>query len=178
MDLEAKLKEIEATASRLEAALADREKTLEDLKAQVATLANENKELDKALTIEKEKALAAETKAREEGEAKVAESIMDGILAESRIPERLYGKVKNQIDYKSFKGENEPFDEGADAANRFAAAFKAEVAEWEASIGNSPRIGLNEAKKDGGSDDADFSEYARNLARQFAGHIRSDENKQ
>lgn len=174
MDLENKLNEMEAIASKLENALAEKDKLIGELQDKINALAESNKKLVKALDQERERANYAEEIAREGREQKVAEGIMDSILADSKLPERLYGKVKGYVDYKDFRGDSE-FTADSEGAKKFTAAFKAEVADWEASIGDSPRIGLREPKKDAGSDETDLLEYARNLARQFAGRIRSDE---
>lgn len=138
-------------------------KALEDeikmLKTQIATrddqfkqATEDNKRLDKELTIIK-------TKARAEKEESEAGSIMDKALQESKISESLYGKVKSMIDYKDFRTEDGAFDSEA-----FTKIFESEVRDWEEKLPNTGLgIGLDEGKEDGKLEGSAFGDENKEI---------------
>lgn len=157
--MEEKIKELEAKVALLEA----------DVKAknvEIAELSAANTKLDKELILER-------AKVQKEKDSAEAEAIAIAALATSSIPQNLHTKVRGLVNYADFKKEDGTFDKDA-----YAAAFKAEVAEWEGSFTKSTTVVLtDDTKIDSiGSESADDDvEYGKKLAKEFAGHIRSEE---
>lgn len=107
----------------------------DDLKKQVTDLTAERDELKKTseslseTKTEYEKRIAALEKAeslRKERDLKQkADSLVDQKLSASELPERLYKRVKNQIDHNAFVDSEDKFDE-----TKFAEHVDAEIASW------------------------------------------------
>jgi len=116
-------------------------KRLKDL---IASLENEKKSVDeKILALEKRDELRTEKELKAE-----AESIWNGKLAESQIPERLYAKVKNQVSVDSFIK-----DRVLDSA-KFAEAVAKEIKDWEDSGAKKEVMGIgSRQKEEEGSED-------------------------
>lgn len=150
--------------------LADENKTLKEkvgaLETEVGTLKASNKELEKKAALVEEKLSSA-----------AADTEMNRILAESSIPERLHGKVKKQVDYKGFVKDGEKFEAGSESFKSFSEAFKAEVEDWEKDIPGSSSVGTGKGKETASEGSSDLEDYGREVARRYAGSIRSDAGK-
>lgn len=169
-------------AEAKESVRAEVDKELGESKAamekQIETLTADTREQAKQIAI-----LQAENKKKDtERVAKDnkihVEKLADEILSESAIPEEMYAKVKAMpaVDHRKFVKEGEVFSPGSDAEKSFVAAFKAEVADWEAKLPKGAGIGLGEEKRDAGAEKeiSQDHDYGRNLAKRVIGKIRSD----
>ena len=135
--LETKVTGLETSKTKLEGditKLTDSNATLtsanDTLKAENATLTEDNnkksddiKAMDKRLSIIETNSTVADEKA-------VVAEIHDRVLDASAVPENLYPKVMNQLDYNKFKVKDQPFTVGSEGAIAFEAAFQTEVDSW------------------------------------------------
>lgn len=140
---------------------------LEEAKGTIGTLEEEGRESTKKIAL-------META----GAKAVADSIQDGILAESDLPEKIHAKTRKMVDFKDHLKEGETFTKESESGKAFATAFQAEVDDWEKSLeGEDGGVLGGDGKKDktGASTEADDIEFGKSLARKTAGKCRSDE---
>lgn len=129
------VKQIEAALKEKDDSITSLTTERDDLKKQVTDLTDERDELKKTsenlseTKTEYEKRIAALEKAeslRKERDLKQkADSIVDQKLSASELPERLYKRVKNQIDHNAFVDSEDKFDEA-----KFVEHVDAEIASW------------------------------------------------
>lgn len=117
-------KDLDAETETLRNDLADRDRKITVLEEANAQLKEDNSvmgervaKLEKSETIRTERELKA-----------IANDIFTGMLSDSNIPERLYPKVKAQVNHGKFVQDGK-FDEEA-----FAEACKKEIESWEADL--------------------------------------------
>jgi signal peptide peptidase SppA len=140
---------------------------LEEAKGTIGTLETEGKESTKKIAL-------META----GAKAVADSIQDGILAESDLPEKIHAKTKKMVDFNDHLKEGETFTKESESGKAFAAVFQAEVDDWEKSLeGSDTSILGGDGKKEGSgsSTEAADIEDGKRLARKATGTCRSDE---
>jgi chromosome segregation ATPase len=111
----------------------------DSLEGKVKDLTEQNKKLDKDYTLLLEKYDTEHEKA-------VAEGIMDSVLSDSSIHEKMHVKVRNQVDYKSFIVDNEKFTAESKGAKAFEEAFMKEVKDWEENLPKGGGLGLEDEK--------------------------------
>jgi len=140
------------------------------LEGKVGTLEASNRGKEKQLALSQEKLVGV-----------AADQEMNRILASSSVPERLHAKVKKQVDYRSFIKDGEGFEAGSESFKTFAAAFAAEVADWEKEVtgkGNSG-LGAGAGKVDGGdgTDEERLVAYGKRVAKEAMGHGNTEASK-
>lgn len=123
-DLEDKDKKITDLTSENETLKSEKtglETQVADLTAEKENLSEENKESEKRIgALEK-----AEAKRREKDLKDQATYIIDMKLSASKIPQRLYGRIKKQLDHNDFVDENDVLD-----VEKFTEHVDAEITSW------------------------------------------------
>jgi len=132
------------------------------LTTKVAGLEASNRENEKRAALAEEKFLGV-----------AAEREQDRILSASSLPDRLFGKVKKQVDYRGFVKDGDKFEANSDSFKAFSAAFEAEVKDWEKDVSGTGVVVGQGAAKDAVSGDAQVA-YAQGVAREISGRIKSD----
>lgn len=168
------LAELQSQVTGMQAEITQLQNVLLQKDATIAALTVENKHLGKELALTQERLAANEAAQIDATEAATADEIMASTLATSRLNEKLQGKIKTMLNFRSYKVDGEVFSKGSNGAKAFEAAFKAEVEDWESNIPVSRSAGIIDAKTDS-SDGNEDVEYGRRLARAYVGKIRSDE---
>lgn len=137
----------------------------ETLRADAERLNTVNKELVKQVTL-----------LGEQVGISCADNIKKEMLADSDIPAHLHSKIMGMVDHRTYVKDGEAFVEGSESVKAFKNAFSAEVSQWESMLPKKGSVGLKRAKDESvDSSDAD-AQLGRELARAFAGKIRSDLN--
>ena len=142
MITEEQVKELESKLTSLQSLLEAKTAQCEGLEAQIKekdetilSVSNENKRLDKELTIMKGNIQA-------EKDAADIEAVTSKRLAESTLLPALHDKVKAMVNAGAFKAADGQFDKKA-----FAEAFDAEVKSWEDAMPKTSAIGAGDPKE-------------------------------
>lgn len=183
MDLkELKEKDPEAYAQLMaEAKATAKAETEAEVASKIAPLIASNEQMKQSmasltdLTKAQEKRLAL---LDEEKQLAHADRAAARILETSKLPKKLYPKVRGMIDHNKFVKEGESFGPNTEAEKRFVEAFHAEVKDWEESLpsaGAAP-LGGGLPKEEGESVSAEADrKRGQEIAREYLGTIRSDQ---
>jgi signal peptide peptidase SppA len=139
---------------------------LDQANVNIQSLEKEGKEKDKKVSLME----ASQDKA-------TAKTIKSEILADSDIPEKYHVKVEAMVSHEGFVKDDEAFTAESDSGKAFAAAFSAEVADWEKTLDLSDGgPGLTASKTDAAKTATakEDSEYAKNLVRSSGAKVRSE----
>lgn len=127
----------------------DKDKEISDLTSKITSLSSEKEEAEKRIVdLEKKESMRTEKEL-----AATANSIFDTKLSDSKLPQRLYEKVKKHVTYNDFIADSKLNVED------FSKEVDSEIADWEKSFDfaeTSPIKGVSTKKVD--NNDTDCSE--------------------
>lgn len=151
MDLETLKKEHPLLVAQLQGEVkASMDVTIEALKADKIKLETEVKDLGKQVVALEAKISEQQMKAAEDRSIK----LFDNKLAASKVPEKMYSKVKRGVSYEAFVKDG-AFDEAG-----FGAAADAEIKDWEGDLTESSVQGAGGPGREVGAEDTDKDEDA------------------